>query len=134
MTHRRLTLMVLPGEYAVCRLSADEGIPAWATRGELWSAARTQMELSIVCAAADVPGGVRSEFGWRIFRLEGPFDFSLTGILDAVLAPLARAEVAIFAFSTFDTDYVMVKEEKVSAAQDALVAHGHRILMAGAAC
>jgi hypothetical protein len=122
-----LTLTILPGTLAVCRLDVGDPVPAWAWAGEPACVARTRDELSIVCAAEAVPEGIRSEGGWRCLRAEGPFDFALTGILSAILAPLAAAGIPIFAFSTYDTDYIMVKEENLDRAAETLRAAGHRV-------
>src|SRR5688500_488786 len=88
---------------AVCRLAPDAPPPAW-TAGlrDFCSITRTREELSIVCPAANVPGDVKTEAGWRMFKLEGPLDFGLTGILASVLDPLAKARISIFALSTHD--------------------------------
>ncbi len=86
-----------PERLAVARLEPREAVPAWATAGDLWSLARSEDELSIVCADADVPAGVASvERDWRALQLAGPIPFGLTGILASVLSPLAAAEIAIF--------------------------------------
>ena len=82
-------------------------------------------ELSIVCSETMVPDEVKCERGWSALKLRGTYDFALTGILLAVLAPLAEAEIGIFAVSTFDTDYVMVKAENVERAIGALRGAGH---------
>ncbi|MBI4630526.1 MAG: ACT domain-containing protein [Chloroflexi bacterium] len=121
-----LTLSVLPERYAACRFDSNEPIPAWATRSQFFTVTRTTDELSITCPEADVPRDVaKCEPGWRAFKLHGPFDFGLTGILTSVLNPLAEAGVGIFALSTFDTDYVLVKEENVEKAIEALRKFGH---------
>ena len=123
-----LTLSVLPSEYAVCQLPADQAIPAWASAGELFSVTRTPEELSIVCAASSVPAGVRHTAGWSALKLHGPFDFALTGILAGVLNPLHTAGVGIFALSTFDTDYVLVQAAQLGQAVSALRGAGHTVL------
>jgi hypothetical protein len=124
----RLNLIALDGAFAVCRLAPDTAaIPAWATAGPWYAVTRTADELSIVCPAAQVPGEVRAEHGWRMLRLTGPFPFELTGILAAVLAPLATAAIPIFALSTYDTDYVLVKAHDLGRAVAALRAAGHRV-------
>jgi uncharacterized protein len=120
-------LHLLPGRYSVCRLAADAEVPAWAAGGAFSSVTRTGDELSVVCATDLAPEGTRCEGGWRIFQVAGPLDFSLTGVLAAIAAPLADAGVSIFAISTFDTDYVLVKEENLAKAVDALRAVGHRM-------
>ena len=84
-------------------------------------------ELSVVCAEGVVPAGVRCDKGWRVFQVAGPLDFALTGILAAIAAPLADAGVSIFAVATFDTDYVMVKEEALAKAVEALRGAGHTV-------
>ena len=120
-------LALLPGRFAVCQLPADEAVPAWATGGPFSSVTRTPGELSIVCAEGLAPEGARCEGGWRIFQVAGPLDFSLTGILAAIATPLAGAGVSIFAVSTFDTDYVLVREEKLAKAVEVLGAAGHKV-------
>ncbi|MGY2895469.1 ACT domain-containing protein [Deinococcus sp. UYEF24] len=123
-------LSVFPGEYAVCQLSPAQAIPAWATSGELFSVTRTPDELSVVCAAGQVPADVRHTPGWAALKLHGPFDFALTGILAGVLNPLHAAGVGIFAFSTYDTDYVLVQAAQLGQAASALRAAGYTVLEA----
>ena len=121
-------LRLLPGRYAVCRLDADVGVPSWAGAGPFVSVTRTRDELSVVCAEGLAPEGTKCESGWRIFQVAGPLEFSLTGILAAIAAPLANAGVSIFAISTFDTDYVLVKEENLARAVEALRGAGQHVL------
>jgi len=128
MQSHHLTIRLLPQQFAVCRLPARSSLPQWATRGAVFSVTRTEDELSIVCESKYVPGSVKSEKGWRSFKLEGPFPFAMTGVLASVLGPLAKARISIFAISTYDTDYVMVKEKAVAKATKALRAVGHNIL------
>ena len=122
-----LTLSVLPGEYAVCQLSPEAGLPNWATTGELFSLTRTPEEWSVVCAAGQVPADVLHAAGWTALMLHGPFDFGLTGILAAVLNPLHAAGVGIFALSTYDTDYVLMQEAGLDTAVTALRQAGHTV-------
>jgi hypothetical protein len=122
-----LILTLLDDHLAVCRLDAAAGVPAWATAASLFSMTRTADELSIVCLEECVPEGVRCEKGWRAFKLEGPFEFSEVGIISAVATPLAEAGVGIFAVSTFDTDYVLVKKERSDLAADVLRAKKHAV-------
>jgi hypothetical protein len=124
-------LRLLPGRFAVCRLPAGDAVPAWWgalwARGSFSSVTRAPGELSIVCAEGLAPEGTKCEGGWRIFQVAGPLDFSLTGILAAIATPLAHAGVSIFAVSTFDTDYILVKQENLAKAVDALRAAGHSV-------
>ena len=123
-----LRLTVLPEPLAVCRLAADDAFPAWLPARGFVSVTRTSEELSVVCAADAVPAGVRCEPDWRALAVAGPLDFGLTGILASLATPLAEAGISIFAISTFDTDYVLVKAERLGDAVDALRRAGHRIL------
>ncbi len=124
----RMNLTLTRPILTICQLSPEARIPAWAAEAKGFvSITRTAEELSIVCAADAAPAGVKQEPGWRAFRIDGPLDFGLTGILASVLDPLAKAGVSIFALSTFNTDYVLVKEAKVGDAVQALRAAGHTI-------
>jgi hypothetical protein len=125
--HPPLTLTMLPGTLAICRLAPDAEVPAWTWTGELASVTRTPDELSIICRADAVPPGVRSEGGWRCLKVRGPLDFALTGILAALTAPLAAAGIALFAVSTYDTDYLLVKAEMLDRAAETLRGAGHRV-------
>lgn len=122
-----LDLTLLADALAVCRLPAEAGALGWLEGEPFASVTRTPQETSVVCRTAVVPPGVRAEPGWRALRVAGPLDFALTGILLAMLAPLAAAGVAVFALSTFDTDYLLVREAALDEALDALAAAGHRI-------
>lgn len=123
-----LTLRRLDGRMAVCRLDPYSEVPGWATGAALFSVTRTPDELSVVCPEENVPAGVRSEAGWRVLALEGPFEFSAVGVLASVASPLAEAGVSIFALSTYDTDYVLVKEEGIDIATSALRERGLEVL------
>ncbi|MBP1768074.1 MAG: amino acid-binding protein [Candidatus Aminicenantes bacterium] len=120
-------LTLLPGRLMICRLGPEAAVPAWSHRGAVQSITRTSEELSIVCAETDVPDDTKAERGWRSFKVEGPLDLSLTGILASLAGPLADARVNIFAISTFDTDYLLVKEDMVVKAAEVLIRSGHRV-------
>jgi hypothetical protein len=123
-------LTVLPGELAVARLGPGEPVPEWASPGggaALHAVVRTAGELSVVCAVEAVPSGARAERGWRALAVTGPLDFGLTGVLATLAVPLAEAGVPIFAISTFDTDHLLVRAERLGEAVAALRAAGHRV-------
>ncbi len=122
-----LHLTLLPEQLAVCRLPSSALIPAWAMIGSFFTLTRTDEELSIVCPAARVPEEVTCEPGWRALKVAGPLDFALTGVLAALATPLAQAGISLFALSTYDTDYLLVKEERLTQAISALQAAGHRV-------
>ena len=121
-----LTLSALPDTFAICRLDARAPIPLWA-RGDFVSITRTRDELSIVCAQSNVPDGIMCERDWRALRVEGKLDFALTGVLVALGVPLADAGISIFAISTFDTDYILVKARDLEKAKHVLQEAGNRI-------
>ena len=121
-----MRLEVLVGELAICRLDPGAPLPAWA-RGDLVATVRSAAELTVVCDAAAVPAGVRAADGWRALRVAGPLDLGLTGVLAALLGPLAEREVPIFAVSSYDTDYVLVPAQWLGAACGALEDAGHEI-------
>lgn len=126
-----LSLVVLPGEFSVARLEASRRLEGWMTAGSLWCLARSPAELSVVAERSRVPDSVRAEHHWRVIRFEGPLPFGLTGILASVVDPLADAGIPIFAFSTFDTDYVMVGESNIERAMGVLRAAGHLVSESG---
>ena len=123
----RLTLSVLAEPLAIARLEPAAPVPDWAGSGELCSVTRTADELSVVCGDAAVPAGAPAQRGWRALKVHGPLDFSLTGVLAALSAPLAHASIPIFALSTYDTDYVLVRDEDLQRACEALEHAGHTV-------
>lgn len=128
-----LKMSLLQDKYAVCRINRNERIPEWAYRGEFFSITRTDEELSLVClqenADLDEFGeDAKCEKEWRILKVEGPLDFSLVGILANLSCIMKEAGVSIFALSTYDTDYIMVKEDKAEAALKALKEYGHEVV------
>ena len=120
-----LTISTLPDRLAVCRLPPGDPVPEWAFSGWFCSVTRTQDELSVVCAEGIVPERMSCERGWRCLRVQGPIAFSEIGVLSSLVTPLAEVGISIFVISTYDTDYVLVKQDALSSAQDVLVSHGH---------
>jgi hypothetical protein len=126
MNRTNLTLSLLPDNYSICRLGPAADIPPWALAGNFFSITRTEEELSLVCSQEVVPDGVLCEKGWRCIMVVGPLDFSLTGILASLIASLAEAGISVFAISTFDTDYLLVKADNLKRALLKLQEAGHR--------
>lgn len=122
-----LTLLAVPGEFAVCRLSPTVPVPVWADSGVFSSVTRTPEELSVICPAAQVPPGIKHEAGWRLLKFQGPFNFGAVGVMASVTAPLAAARVSLLAVATFDTDYVLCKAGQLDTAFTALRAAGHQV-------
>ena len=120
-------LSLLPDTFAIFRLDPNADIPTWALSGEFVSITRTTEELSVVCRQENVPDGIRCETDYVCLKVEGPFDFNSTGILGSLTTVLAQAAISVFAVSTFHTDYLLVKENKMEGAIQALSKAGHHV-------
>lgn len=121
-----MNLILLQDAYAICRLEPTASIPTWA-KGNFISITYTPKELSIVCRQDSIPQHIRHEANWRILEVEGPMDLSLVGVMARLTQPLAKAGVNVFVISTFDTDYILVKDEKLESAVTALQQEGHSL-------
>lgn len=128
---RPLSLSVLPYELAICRLPPDATLPAWVDKAPFCSLTRSPEELSLVCPAEAIPPELPSDLlierGWRALKLVGPLDFSLTGVLAGLATPLAQAGVSVFAISTYDTDYLLVRSVALERAIQALAESGYTL-------
>ena len=120
-----LTLRWIDGEFTVHRFSAEIPVPPSILTIPFLTISRTDSELSIVAPSDEPIDSPKSESGWVMFVFDGTLDFSLTGILAGIAQPLAAVGVSIFAISTFDTDYVMVKREQKLLAQTTLTETGY---------
>ncbi len=127
-----LDIAVLPGEYAVCRMAADSTLPSGLSGGlagdDVVTVSWTADGMSVICPAERAPGEADGETAWRCLRVAGPADLAVTDTLTALVDPLGEARVSIVAFSTYDTDYVLVPAVRLTEATAALVRAGHRVL------
>lgn len=120
-----MKLEVLPQVFSVCKVADYEEVDLGAP---FVFAGSTDAEKSLVCPLERVPENVTArDDGWRAFRVAGQLDFSLVGILASLSRTLADAGIGLFALSTFDTDYILIKEENFSKALATLRAAGHVI-------
>ncbi len=120
-----MKLEKLPYNLTVCKLNSTDSIEPGA---DFYFIGKTDEEISLVCRTECTPADTSArEDGWRGFRIEGTLDFSLTGILSGISAVLAEKRIGIFALSTYNTDYILVKEENVGRAVSALEAAGYVI-------
>jgi hypothetical protein len=125
-----MDLRVLKGSYALCRLDGDTPLPSWfAFDAPLSVAIRRDDELSLVAADAVVPPGVAAARGWRALEILGPLDLALTGITAELASVLADADVAICPLATYDTDVILVQDDKLADAAAALHAAGHTVAL-----
>lgn len=120
-----MKLRIIPGDFAVSKIIHIVDAPI---EDDFWSLARTDEEISLVCRTESVPDTASVvESGWNLLGVEGVLDFSLTGILARISGVLADAGVSIFAVSTFNTDYILVKADSLPCASEALRAAGYEI-------
>lgn len=126
---KQFNLKVFEEVLGICRLDSNAPIPEWAA-GKFLSITRTADELSIVCSQKHIPQHVQWEGSWRYFRIEGTLDFSLIGVLAYLSGLLANQGISIFVISTYDTDYLLIKEHELNKALAVLRAEGHQITLA----
>jgi len=124
---RKFTLTVMPETLAVCRMAPDAPLPNWPD-GSFFSVTRTADELSVVVPEAAIPDGVPSHRGFRALRIAGPLDFGEIGVLATLSHTLAVAGLSIFVVSTFDTDYILVRQENLARAIAVLRQGGHEVV------
>ena len=121
-----MELKKLPYDLTVCKTADLSGFDL---KAEFYFLGKTDEELSLVCRTGDVPANTLARGdGWKGFRIQGVLDFSLIGILSELSAILARNNIGIFAVSTFNTDYILVKAENFQNALDVLAEAGYKIV------
>ncbi|MDK1082205.1 MAG: ACT domain-containing protein [Anaerolineae bacterium] len=125
---KRLTLTLMKGNFVIHRLDPEAELPQAVLNSPFYAATRTQDELSIVLPEAIQIDSKTSDSRWACFRVNGPLDFGLVGILAGIAKALAGAKVSIFAVSTFDTDYIFVKRKQAQAAREALLSANYTVL------
>jgi hypothetical protein len=124
---RHLELSLLPERFAISRLASNAPLPDWVMQGAFYCVTRTSDELAIVAEESSVPAGTLSETGWRVLKVQGPFELSEVGVLASLTSPLAATRISVFVVSTFDTDYLLVTQEQLASAIAALDRAGHSI-------
>ena len=122
---QQLTMTILEQEFSLHRLNVNSNVPPEVLAADFYAITKTEDELSIVCPSAIVLTGKKMDAGWRCIKVCGILDLTLTGILAGLTAVLADAKISVFAFSTYDSDYLLVKQENVEQAREALERSGH---------
>lgn len=123
-----MELHVLEETLAIARLAGDAPVPPWVAGRDFLAVVRTQRELSIVCRDDAVPKAhAEVERGFRALAVAGTLDFALTGIVASLAAPLTAAGISMFGISTYDTDHILVREDRLGDAKAVLVAAGHTV-------
>lgn len=123
-----MELRILESTFSVVKFPPTETIPTWALNSNVFSITRTAEELSIVCHSECLPINEQIkevENDWKCIKVEGILDFRLTGILSTLANPLAENKISIFAISTFNTDYLLVKSHSIEKAREVLENEGH---------
>jgi hypothetical protein len=124
-----MKLNILDSTFSIVKISPTKAIPSWATEGDVFSITRTNEELSIVCPSECLPSNDEEikevENDWKCIKVEGVLDFGLTGILSSLANPLSDNKISIFAISTFNTDYLLVKNHSIEKAKLVLENEGH---------
>lgn len=115
---------LLAGSYSLSRLPASTPPPTWLFQSDFYTLSKSEQELSVVCETKYVPPEVQTDAGWSLLRIEGTLDLSLTGITAKFSAPLAAAKINLCVIATYDTDYLMIKTDKLTIATKALQAEG----------
>lgn len=123
------TLQLLEETFSIHSFSQDEVIPKEVLQAPIYFVGKTHEELSIVCPSNIKLNSLEEETGWVAFEVLGPLAFSLTGILSQIASALAKSNISIFAISTFDTDYILVKHSVIEDAASALRADGYKVII-----
>jgi len=121
-----MILSLLKGKFAVCRLEKSSPIPDWLKESTFCSISRTYDELSFVCSQESIPECIKCDRDWRCFQVEGPIPFNVTGVIASLTAPSLMPDPGL-RFSTYDTDYFMVKDGDLVRARAVLESAGHTI-------
>ncbi len=116
----RLKIKILAGDYTIFKLPAGSAIPEWVDRKRFYSVTDTGEEMSIICSGEGTPEEYPHECSMKIFKIDAELEFSLTGVLNSITAPLAENRIPLFTLSTFNTDYFLIKMEHANSAVKAL--------------
>lgn len=125
--NRTFEFSILDGQFAAVRLDPDSSVPSWAMHGLFFSITRTPDELSIICAASNIPSYVQPEQAWAALKIHGPFPLSEVGVLAQISSTLASVGVSILAISTFETDHLLVQLSQLKQAVAALEHANHKV-------
>ena len=125
-TSVNLVLSVLSDTFTIHKLSLDASIPKEIMKSNYCSVSKTENELSVVCSEVIEVQSLQSSIGWKCIKVKGPLDFNLTGILAGISDILTKGNISIFAISTFDTDYILIRSQDLSSARNKLRKAGYK--------
>jgi len=129
----KISLTVLTGEFSIHKLHPSAKIPDTIQESKFYQICRTDEELSIVCETHISMISEHEEKGWECIKVDGPLDFGLTGIIAGISKVLAESNISIFAISTYDTDYILVKHQSLDNSIKALKANGYAVRVTASA-
>ena len=116
----QLPFIVIDGVFSLCRLAPGDAIPSWALPSSFYTISKTSDELSVVCESLYVPAEVKQDGNWRLLKIASVLNLSLTGITAKFSTTLANADINLCVIATYETDYILVKQEKLQPAITAL--------------
>jgi uncharacterized protein len=124
-----MNLKVLDGKYAVYKFKSESALPGWIYSSEFYSITKTSDEISVVAIQTDLNSKeiICTNNDWRIIKIEGPLDFTMVGILADFSSIFSKKNISIFTVSTFDTDYILVKQKDLNTGIQSLIENGHNI-------
>ncbi len=122
-----MNLIPLEGSFSICQLDPRSEVPVWAFESDFYSITRTPDELSIICNRLNIPKYLKCDSDWRVLKIDGTFPFDEIGILNAITMPLAEANISLLTVSTYDTDFILVKESHFEQAVRFLESAGHSL-------
>ncbi len=124
----KLNFLILKDKYAIYRFEPDSDIPLWVKDSGFYSVTKTNDELSIVCKQFDsISKRAKVNKDWKVLKVQGTLDFSLVGIIADISGILEKINVSVFTISTYDTDYILVKNQDLDKSIFSLKANGHEI-------
>lgn len=113
------------GDFSVTQLEPGAPLPAWFQDSSFYAAMKTRSELSVICETRCVPPGTKTDDGWSCLEVIGPMEFTVVGVMASLSGALAKAGISLMAVSTFDTDYLLVKQPNLEPAIRVLIKAGH---------
>jgi uncharacterized protein len=123
-----MKFIVLKGKYSIYKFKNGSALPGWIYSSDFYSVTKTKDELSVIAVQSDIISeDIACSNDWRIFKIEGPLDFSQVGIIADISVIFKEKNIPLFTISTFETDYILVKENDLSTGMKALRDKGHQI-------
>lgn len=120
-----MTLIILDGIFSIYQFDIDSELPSWIYQSDFYSITKTKDEISVVAIQTDISANFRCSTDWRILKVIGPLDFSMTGIIAGISNVLKENDISIFTISTYDTDYILLKETDLISGIKALQENGY---------